>query len=101
MTLAFRTDTPFNASSNSSTMPIPRSSERRSRAALRVALSYYVANGLSAALGLLLISGGVHLFLGAFAASAASVGVIVCIPPDQPAPKRGKFWQLLPAEYKQ
>lgn len=78
-------------------MPIPRSSERRSRAALRVALSYYVANGLSAALGLLLISGGVHLFLGAFAASAASVGVIVCIPPDQPAPKRGKFWELLPA----
>jgi uncharacterized membrane protein YccC len=25
------------------------------------------------------------------------VGVVVCIPPDQPAPKRGKFWQLLPA----
>jgi uncharacterized membrane protein YccC len=78
-------------------MQISRSSERRTRAALRVALSYYVANGLSAALGLLLISGGVHLFLGAFAASAASVGAIVCIPPDQPAPKRGKFWQLLPA----
>ncbi|MEO8120931.1 MAG: FUSC family membrane protein, partial [Rhodoferax sp.] len=78
-------------------MPIPAFPERRTRAALRVVLSHYVANGLSAALGLLLISGGVHLFLGAFAAAAASVGVVVCIPPDQPAPKRGKFWQLLPA----
>jgi uncharacterized membrane protein YccC len=60
-------------------------------------MSYYVSNGLSAALGLLLISGTVHLLLGAFAAAAASVGVVVCIPPDQPAPQRGKFWQLLPA----
>lgn len=78
-------------------MQIFHSSERRTRAVLRVALSYYVANGLSAALGLLLISGGVHLLLGQFAAAAASVGVIVCIPPDQAAPKRGKFWHLLPA----
>ena len=62
-----------------------------------MALSYYVTNGLSAALGMLLISGGVHLFLGAFAAAAAAVGVIVVIPPDQPAPRSGKFWQLLPA----
>ena len=67
------------------------------RAALRAALSYYVLNGLSAALGLLVITSLIHLFLGAFAASAASIGVIVCIPPDQPAPRRGKFWQLLPA----
>jgi uncharacterized membrane protein YccC len=67
------------------------------RDALRIALSHYVTNGLSAALGLLLISGSIHLLLGAFAAAAASVGVVVCIPPDQPAPKRGKFWQLLPA----
>ncbi len=72
-------------------------SSLRKRSALRVALSYYVTNGLSAALGLLLISAGVHLWLGEFAAAAASVGVVVCIPPDQPAPKRGKFWQLLPA----
>lgn len=71
--------------------------ERYQRDALRIALSHYVTNGLSAALGLLLISGSVHLLLGAFAAAAASVGVVVCIPPDQPAPKRGKFWQLLPA----
>ncbi|MBI3145423.1 MAG: FUSC family protein, partial [Pseudogulbenkiania sp.] len=78
-------------------MQIPRSLQGRTRAFLRIALSYYVANGLSAALGLLLISGGVHLFQGAFAASAASVGVIVCIPPDQAGPKRGKFFHLLPA----
>jgi uncharacterized membrane protein YccC len=69
----------------------------RARAALRVLLSAHVSNGLSAALGLLLISGGVHLWLGQAAASAASVGVVVCIPPDQPAPQRGKFWHLLPA----
>jgi uncharacterized membrane protein YccC len=78
-------------------MPMPPSSERRIRAVLRVALSYYVTIGLSAAFGLLLISGAVHLFLSAFAAAAASVGVIVVIKPDQPAPRRGKFWQLLPA----
>jgi uncharacterized membrane protein YccC len=77
-------------------LPEPKLSLRK-RHALRVALSYYVTNGLSAALGLLLISAGVHLWLGDFAAAAASVGVVVCIPPDQPAPKRGKFWQLLPA----
>jgi uncharacterized membrane protein YccC len=72
-------------------------SEHRKRQALHIALSYYVSNGLSAALGLLLISASVHLLLGSFAAAAASVGVVVCIPPDQPAPQRGKFWQLLPA----
>ena len=63
----------------------------------RVALSHYVLNGLSSALGLLLISAGVHLWLGALAASAATVGVIVAIPPDSVAPRRGKFWQMLPA----
>ena len=75
----------------------PADFERRKRSALRMSLSHYLSNGLSAALGLLLISGSVHLLLGAFAAAAASVGVVVCIPPDQPAPKRGKFFQLLPA----
>ena len=72
-------------------------SDTRSRVALRIALSYYVTIGLSAAFGLLLISGMVHLAWGAFAAAAASMGVIVVTPPDQPAPRRGKFWQLLPA----
>ncbi len=70
---------------------------RWSRAALRIAASYYVTNGFSAAFGLLLISGAIHLFVGPFAAASASVGVMVCIPPDQAAPKRGKFWHLLPA----
>jgi hypothetical protein len=37
---------------------------------LRIVLSDYAANGLSAALGLMLISGGVHLFVGAAAARA-------------------------------
>jgi len=68
----------------------------RSRA-LRVGLSFYVTNGLSAALGLALISVAMHLGAGEFAAAAALVGVIVVIPPDQPAPRRGKFRQLLPA----
>ncbi len=69
----------------------------RLRAAMRGALSHYVANGLSVALGLMLISAGVHVFIGAAAASAASVGVIVTTPPDLPGPRRGKFWQMLPA----
>ena len=69
----------------------------RVRRLLHFGLSYYVTNGLSAALGLLLISGLAHILFGAAAGSAASVGVIVCIPPDQAAPRRGKFWQLLPA----
>lgn len=69
----------------------------RTRLLLRTALSYYASNGAAAALGLFLVSGLVHLFLGATAAGAASVGVIVCIPPDQAAPIKGKFWHLLPA----
>ncbi|WP_027995841.1 FUSC family protein [Simplicispira psychrophila] len=69
----------------------------RLRRVLRVVLSHYVLNGISVALGLLVISAGVHLWLGAFAASAAAVGVIVSGPPDIPAPRRGKFWHLLPA----
>ena len=70
-----------------------------SRAApfIRVALSYYVTNGLSAAVGLFLISGCVRVFLGSFAAAAASLGVIVVVPCDQPSPRRGKFWQLSPS----
>jgi len=98
---AFSIDLPpkvfLTAACQSPSMSIPFFSERRARLALRVALSHYVTNGLSAALGLLLISGGVQFFLGDLAAAAASVGVVVCIPPDSPAPKRGKFWQLLPA----
>jgi uncharacterized membrane protein YccC len=64
---------------------------------LRGLLSYYVANGVSAALGLLLITGVVHWLLGPAAAAATSIGVIVCIPPDQASPVKAKFWHLLPA----
>lgn len=69
----------------------------RVRAALRVALSHYVASGLTVALGLLFISGGIHFWLGTLAASAAATGVIVTAPPDLPGPRRGKFLQMLPA----
>lgn len=71
--------------------------QRHVRTALRTALSYYVTSGMSAALGVLLISGGVHVLLGPYAAAAATVGIVIVIPPDQPAPQRGKFGQLLPA----
>lgn len=69
---------------------------RRWRGALRVALSSYVANGVVAGVGLLLISALLHLLLGPAAAAAATVGIIVVTPPDQPGPRRGKFVQLLP-----
>lgn len=72
-------------------------SHPRLRAAVRVLLSPYFCNGTMAALGLLLISGLVRLWLGPEAAAAASVGVIVCIPPDQASPKHGKIWLLLPS----
>lgn len=68
----------------------------RVRAVVRVLLSFYVTNGVSAALGLLVIAGLSHLLLGEAAAAAASVGAIVCIPPDQVAPVRRKMLQLLP-----
>lgn len=69
----------------------------RLRAAMRVALSHYVTNGMSVAFGLLLISAGVHVWLGTAAGSAVAVGVIVASPPDMAAPRRGKFLQMLPA----
>ncbi|PNG51960.1 MULTISPECIES: FUSC family membrane protein [unclassified Variovorax] len=78
-------------------MQAQRAATERGRAALRVALSHYVTNGLSVAFGLLLISGGVHLVLGSAAAAAAGVGVIVTAPPDLPGPRRGKFWQMVPS----
>ena len=75
----------------------PGAAVQRTRALLRVALSHDVLNGLTVALGLLLISGGVHLWLGAAAGTAASAGVIVTSPPDRAAPRRGKLRQMLPA----
>jgi len=67
------------------------------RPALRVLLSSHVANGVAAGLGLLLVSALAHLLFGPAGSAAATVGVIVVTPPDQPAPRRGKFSQLLPA----
>jgi len=64
---------------------------------MRVALSHYVANGISVALGLALISALAHVLLGTAAGAAVSVGVIVATPPDLAAPRRGKFRQMLPA----
>ncbi|MGA0571959.1 FUSC family membrane protein [Variovorax sp. VNK109] len=69
----------------------------RFRPALRVALSYYVANGASVAVGLLVISAIVHMWLGAEAAAAAGIGAIVVSPPDLPSPRRIKLRQMLPA----
>ena len=76
---------------------MPPSLETRLSAARRVLLSHYVANGVAGALGLLVISALVHLGLGAEAASAAAVGVIVAIPPDMAAPRRGKLLHMVPA----
>ncbi len=69
----------------------------RFRPALRVALSYYVANGASVAMGLLVISALVHWWLGPEAAAAAGIGAIVVSPPDLPSPRRIKLRQMLPA----
>ena len=80
--------------------PQPRARRRLKehfRTAWRIALSSYVANGLVTALGLLFISTAVHLLFGPAAAAAATVGVIVVTPPDQPAPCKGKFTHFLPA----
>ena len=79
------------------TVRAPLGATRRANAALRVALNQYVVNGLSVALGLLLIAGGVHFWLGAIASAGAAIGVIIAAPPDLPAPRRGKLRQLLPA----
>lgn len=78
-------------------MPLPMPATPYARPFMRVLLSAYWANGVSAALGLLVISVLLHVLLGEAAAAAASVGVIVCIAPDQVAPVRRKLLQLLPA----
>lgn len=64
---------------------------------LRVALGHQVLNGISAALGLLLVTVLVRALGNDWAASVAAVGAIVCIPPDTAAPLRGKLLHLLPA----
>lgn len=77
--------------------PAPPGGPPRWAAARRAALSYYVTAGVCAAFGLLLISAGIHAAFGRLAATAALIGVVVCIPPDQAGPRRGKLSSLLPA----
>ncbi|MFG5775614.1 FUSC family protein [Comamonas sp. J-3] len=73
------------------------SSDRSWRSFKRGLLNHYVLNGLEVALGLFLVTALVHLVWGVQHAAAASVGVIVTIVVDAPAPRRGKFWRMLPA----
>jgi uncharacterized membrane protein YccC len=77
--------------------PTPTAVLARRRALLRLALSADITMGLSVAFGLLLIAGTAQLLFGAAAAATVGVGVVVAIPPDSPAPRRGKLWQLFPA----
>jgi hypothetical protein len=69
----------------------------RHRRLIRLLLSADIAIGLSVAFGMLLLAGAAHLLFGPLAAAAVSVGVDNAIPPDTPAPRRHKIWQLLPA----
>ncbi len=64
---------------------------------LRVALSQYVTNGLSVALGLVLIMLALFETAGLSAAASAAVGVIITSLPDVPSPRRRKIMQVLPA----
>lgn len=64
---------------------------------LRIVLSQHVLNGITAGVGMLCISLSVEYWLGMYASSIATVGVIAATPPDVPAPRRGKFRTLLPA----
>lgn len=70
---------------------------KRLNTLLRILLSSYVTTGISAGLGLLIIAASAFFLFGPTAASVATVGAIVCIPPDRAAPRRNKFLHLLPA----
>ncbi|KAF1020450.1 MAG: Inner membrane protein YccS [Paracidovorax wautersii] len=79
------------------TTSLARGAENTLRRILRVALGHFVLNGVGVALGLLLISGLAHLLLGPAAGTAVAVGVLIATPPDLPAPRHHKFWQMLPS----
>ena len=81
------------------TFPVPLADRLhgRARAALRVLLSHYVLNGLTVALGLVLIMLALFESAGLAAASSAAVGVIITSLPDVPSPRRRKIMQVLPA----
>ena len=71
--------------------------QTRAQDVLRVALSHYVANGLSVSLGLVLIMLVLFESAGFSAAASAAVGVIITSLPDVPSPRRRKIMQVLPA----
>ncbi len=79
----------------------PLSLATRLRAAthrvLRVVLSQYMANGITVAVGLFLISLAVFAFAGVVAVASAAVGILITSLPDVPAPRRRKLTQMLPA----
>ena len=70
---------------------------RRTQNALRIGLSQYVTNGLTVALGLVLIMLALFESAGLAAAASAAVGVIITSLPDVPSPRRRKVMQVLPA----
>ena len=70
---------------------------RKAQGVLRVALSHYVANGLSVSLGLVLVMLALFETAGLAAAASAAVGVIITSLPDVPSPRRRKVMQVLPA----
>ena len=67
------------------------------QAFLRIALSQYVANGLTVSLGLVLIMLAVFQVADLAAAATAAVGVIITSLADMPAPRKRKIMQMLPA----
>ena len=73
------------------------STDKSWRSLRRSLLNHYVLNGLEVAVGLFLVASLVQGLWGVHHAAAASVGVIVTIVVDNPAPRRGKFWRMLPA----
>ncbi|MDR2155803.1 MAG: FUSC family protein [Burkholderiaceae bacterium] len=67
---------------------------RRQRT-LRILLSSYVLNGVSCAMGMLLVSSVVRAAFGPAAGAMATVGVIATLAPDLVSPRRGKLAYLI------
>ena len=64
---------------------------------LSIGLSQYVINGLTVALGLVLIMLAIFEGAGLAGAATAAVGVTITSLPDVPAPRKRKIMQMLPA----
>jgi uncharacterized membrane protein YccC len=91
----------MNRPDTSSPSPLATRLQRRAQGwlqkSLHVALSQYVANGLSVSLGLVLVMLAIFEAAGLAAASTAAVGVMITSLPDVPAPRKRKIMQMLPA----